>query len=68
MCEIIGVAGDVRNRGLDTPPTPAYYLPQTQVPFSQMVVVIKTTGDPHSLISAATKEVAAMDPDLPCLA
>jgi putative ABC transport system permease protein len=30
-----------------------------------MVMVVKTTGDPHSLISGVTKEVAAMDPDLP---
>ncbi|HVF21565.1 MAG TPA: ABC transporter permease, partial [Pyrinomonadaceae bacterium] len=65
MREIVGVVGDIRNRGLDTPSTPAYYLPQTQVPFSQMVMVVKTTGDPHSLISGVTKEVAAMDPDLP---
>jgi putative ABC transport system permease protein len=65
MREIVGVVGNVRNRGLNTPPTPAYYLPQTQVPFSQMVIVVKATGDPHSLISGVTKEVAAMDPDLP---
>ena len=65
MREIVGVVGNVRNRGLDTPPTPAYYLPQTQVPFSQMVMVVKTTNDPHSLVSGVTKEVAAMDPDLP---
>jgi putative ABC transport system permease protein len=63
--EIIGVVGNVRNRGLNTPPTPAYYLPQTQVPFSQMVVVVKTANDPHSLITGVTKEVAAMDPDVP---
>ena len=65
MREIVGVVGNVRNRGLDTPPTPAYYLPQTQVPFSQMVMVVKTTNDPHSLVTGVTKEVAAMDPDLP---
>ena len=63
--EIIAVVGDVRNRGLSTPPTPAYYLPQTQVPFSQMVMVVKTPNDPRSLISGVTREVAAMDPDLP---
>jgi putative ABC transport system permease protein len=66
--EIIGVAGDVRNRGLDTPPPPAYYVPQTQVPFSQLVGVIKTSGDPRSLISAVTKEVGAMDQDVPLFA
>jgi putative ABC transport system permease protein len=30
-----------------------------------MVTVVKTTGDPRGLISAATKEVAGMDPDVP---
>jgi len=30
-----------------------------------MVGVVKTTGEPRSLISAVTKDVAAMDPDLP---
>jgi putative ABC transport system permease protein len=65
MREIIGVAGDVRNRNLSTEPRPAYYVPQTQVPFDQMVMVVKTTGEPHSLTSAATKQVAALDPDIP---
>jgi putative ABC transport system permease protein len=65
MREIVGVAGDVRNRGLNTPGRPAYYVPQTQVPFSQMVMVVKTSGEPRSFIPAATKEVASMDQDLP---
>jgi putative ABC transport system permease protein len=30
-----------------------------------MVTVVKTTSEPHSLISTVTKEVAAMDPDVP---
>jgi putative ABC transport system permease protein len=68
MREIVGVVGDVRNRSLNLESKPAYYVPQTQVPLSQMVVVIKTVGEPHSLISAATKEVAAMDQDLPVFA
>ena len=65
MREIIGVVADVRNRSLNTAPKPAYYVPQTQVPFDQMVMVVKTNGDPHGLIPTATKQVAAMDPDLP---
>ena len=65
MREIIGVVGDVRNRALNTPPRPAYYVPQTQVPFSQMSIVVKTKTDPRGVVSAATKEVAGMDPDLP---
>jgi putative ABC transport system permease protein len=65
MREIVGVVGDVRNRSLDTEPKAAFYVPQSQVPFSQMAVVVKTTTDPHSLITAVTREVAAMDKDVP---
>ena len=65
MREIVGVVGDVRNRSLNTEPRPAYYVPQTQTPFSQTTVVVKTTKDPHSLISAINKEVTSMDADLP---
>ncbi|HEX5889681.1 MAG TPA: ABC transporter permease [Pyrinomonadaceae bacterium] len=68
MREIIGVVGDVRNRTLDTEPKAAYFVPQTQVPFDQMAMVVKTAGDPHSLVSAATKQVAAMDQDIPVFA
>ena len=68
MREIVGVVGDVRNRNLNTEAKPAYYLPQTQVPFSQMVAVVKTTGEPRSLIPAVTKEVAALDGDVPLFA
>src|SRR5215216_2365341 len=51
MREIVGVVGDVRNRNLNTEPRAAYYVPQTQVPFSQMVAVVKTVNEPRSLIS-----------------
>ena len=68
MREIVGVVGDVRNRTLNTEPKAAYYVPQTQVPFSQMVAVMKTAGEPRSLISGVTKEVAAMDSDIPLFA
>ena len=65
MREIVGVVGDVRNRGLGTPARPAFYEPITQVPFPQMSVVVKTTGDPHSLIPTITGEVTRFDKDLP---
>ena len=65
MREIVGVAGNVRNRSLNTAPKPAYYVPQSQVPFNEMVVVLKTTADPHSLVSAVNKEVSTLDKDLP---
>jgi len=65
MREIVGVVADVRNRALNTEPKPAYYLPQSQVPFNQMIVVLKTAVDPNSLITGATREVRSMDQELP---
>jgi len=65
MREIIGVVGDIRNRSLNMEPTPAYYVPQTQTPFDQMTVVVKTTNDPRSVVAAVTKAVGALDRDLP---
>jgi putative ABC transport system permease protein len=63
--EIVGVVGDVKNRTLSTEPQAVYYVPQTQVPLSQMIMVVKTAGDPNGLIKPATQEVAAIDGDLP---
>ena len=65
MREIVGVVGDVRNRGLNTPARATYYTPHTQIPFSHMVMVVKTNTEPRTLIPAVTKDVAAMDADLP---
>ena len=65
MREIVGVVGDVRNRGLSTEARAAYYVPQTQLPFSQMVAVVKTNSEPRGFIPGVTKEVASMDQDIP---
>jgi putative ABC transport system permease protein len=65
MCEIVGVVGDVKNLSLGAEPKPAFYEPHAQVPFSQMTVVLRTSTDPHSLITGVTKEVGSMDKELP---
>jgi putative ABC transport system permease protein len=65
MREIVGVVSDIRNRALNTEPKPAYYLPQSQVPFTQMIVVARTANDPHALITGATREVRAIDAEVP---
>ncbi len=66
--EIIGVVADIRNRALNTEPKPAYYMPQSQLPFTQLVTVVKTSNDPRSLTNSITREVHAMDGELPIFA
>jgi putative ABC transport system permease protein len=65
MREIIGVVSDIRNRNLSSDLRPGYYVPAAQVPFSQMTLVVRTTNDPHSVITAVQNEVHAMDSELP---
>ncbi|HSS19163.1 MAG TPA: ABC transporter permease [Pyrinomonadaceae bacterium] len=63
--EIVGVVADVRNRNLSSEVRPGYFLPQAQVPFNQMTLIVRTVNDPHTLITAVQNEVRAMDPDVP---
>jgi putative ABC transport system permease protein len=65
MREIVGVVADVRNRNLSSELRPGYFVPVAQIPFNQMSVVVRTTNDPHSLVTAVQNEVHSMDPELP---
>ena len=62
---IVGVVGDVRHMGLNTPPNPEMYMSHLQEPQSTMAVMARTTGDPLQLASAAREQLKAMDRDLP---
>ena len=65
MREIVGVVADVRNRNLSSELRPGYFCAAAQVPFNQMTMVVRTTSDPHSLITAVQNEVHAMDSEVP---
>jgi putative ABC transport system permease protein len=65
MREIVGVVADVKNRNLNSAVEPAYFVPEAQVPFNQMTLVVRTTNDPRGLITSAQREVTAMDKELP---
>jgi ABC-type antimicrobial peptide transport system permease subunit len=55
----------VRHYQLDQPPTPQFYLPQTQMTDSYLVLAIRASGDPAHLVAAVRREVAAAAPDVP---
>lgn len=65
MREIVGVVSDVRNRNLSSELRTGYFVPAAQIPFNQMTMVVRTTNDPHSLITAVQNEVHSMDKELP---
>ena len=60
VAEIIGVVGDVRSI-LEQPPEPEGYLAYAQAPRSNMIVFLRTTGDPEAIagsVRAAIRDVA----------
>jgi putative ABC transport system permease protein len=63
--EVIGVVGDVRYLPADELARPDVYVPYLQSPRSGMLLYIRTTGDPTTLIGAVRREVHALNRDLP---
>ena len=67
--EIVGVVSDVRHFGLARDPEPTYYNvhPQTPVEWMQrfMYLVIRTSGDPESVVSAVRERIWSLDATMP---
>ena len=64
--EVIGVAGDVKFRGLDSRKSLAtVYVPLAQITFWNQAMVVRTSGDPASAASAMAAAVHQQDPDQP---
>jgi predicted permease len=63
--EIVGVVGDVADRPGDAHTPPAFYFPHAQRPFPNLSLVVRTAGEPLSLLPGVRRELAALDPELP---
>jgi predicted permease len=64
---IVGVVGDVRQRGLDRDPMPECYMPYTQHAFNGVTlsVVARTTGDPNAFAESFRRLAREKSPDVP---
>src|SRR5438270_145697 len=66
MREIVGVVGNVKHLSLKNEDSPEMYLPETQIPFNIMSIVIRTSvSNPSSITNSLRKELAAMDATIP---
>lgn len=66
---VVGIAGDVKQAGLDQASPLAIYLPYAQAPrpFLQcfMTLVVRTAGDPDGMAAALRTAVKGVDPETP---
>jgi len=65
VVEIVGVAADVRQFGLDSTSAPEIYFPPAQRVDGAMVVMIRTSGNPESMSEAVRKTLASIDSNVP---
>ena len=63
--EVIGVAADIKNKGLDQDTQAQLYLPFPQLPWGNMNLLVRTAVAPQSMISSVRAQIAAVDPDQP---
>jgi ABC-type antimicrobial peptide transport system permease subunit len=65
--EIVGVAKTITYVPNTNTPTDYVYMPLTQHPVPQMVLMLRSNGDPLQLLPALRDVVRAIDPNLPIL-
>jgi predicted permease len=61
--QIIGVIGDSLDDGLDKPILPAVYLPYTNYMFMGTQILVRTDGNPLTLLRTIRQSIAAINPD-----
>lgn len=62
---VVGIAGNVRQWGLESRPIAEAYRPYLLFPRQRMYIVVRTDVDPDGLVDALRREVLAVDPNLP---
>ena len=65
VVEIVGVAADVHQYGLDISSAPEIYFPAAQRVDGAMVVMIRTRGNPENLAATVRRTLASIDGNVP---
>ena len=65
---VVGVAGDVREFGLERPPIPEVYFPEYQSTRPGMALVLRTATPPLNQVTAVRGALRSLDKDLPVYA
>jgi putative ABC transport system permease protein len=60
---VAGIAADVKQSWFDRETRPQVYLPYLQAPQLGMHVMLRTSGDPMSLVAGAHAQIHGIDPD-----
>jgi putative ABC transport system permease protein len=59
--EVVGVISDAKNRGIIEPPSPEAFIPYTVTGAFERGILVRTQGDPESLLAAVRREIWTVD-------
>ena len=63
--QIVGVVGRIWTTAFDPTPTPTTYIPFAQSPVAASALVMRTAGDPLSLVAAVNGQLRSIDSGVP---
>jgi putative ABC transport system permease protein len=64
--EIVGIVANAQNRDMRNPPSPEIFVPlHQQNQNNQLFLLVKTAGEPGSMLPAVRQQLASLDPDQP---
>ena len=66
--EVIGIAANIRNKGLAEDTQAQLYLPFPQLPWGDMNLLVRTAVPPLSMAQPVRAQIVAVDPDQPVTA
>ena len=61
---IVGVVDNVQSGALDSPSQPQAYVPESQMTYPGLEIVLRTQGDPMNVLGPVKREVKSIDPTL----
>ena len=61
---VVGVVSDLRDRGLDLAPRPTMFRAFPQLPWNDVTIMVRASGDPAGLAAAVRRAVQAAAPDV----
>jgi putative ABC transport system permease protein len=60
-CQVVGVLADIKNDSLASPTQPEVFFPYPQLASPMLYVSIRSSMDPHSLVSALRAQIVAVN-------
>ena len=65
LSTVVGVVGDMRQKGVDRPGAPELYCSHEQLWEPATQIVVRTTADPRAIVAQLRRELTAVNPGMP---